>query len=39
MVFQLYLKGPYHNIRMRFGNTLVVLDWYGLFLHSGYFSI
>ena len=39
MVFQLDFKGPYHNIRTRLGNTLVVCDLYGLFLHSGHFSV
>ena len=33
------LKGPYHNIKMFLGNNLVLCDWYGLFLHSGCFSV
>ena len=32
-------EGPYHNIRMRLGNALVLYDLYGLFLHSGFFSV
>ena len=39
MVFQLDFKGPYHNIRMRLGNALVVCDLYGLYLHSGHFLV
>ena len=39
MVFQLDFEGPYHNIRMRLGNVLVVCDLYGLYLHSGHFSV
>ena len=39
MVFQLDFKGPYHNIRMRLRNVLAVCDLYGLFLHSGHFSV
>ena len=39
MVFQLHFKGPYHNIRIRLGNALVVRDLYGLFLHSSHFSV
>ena len=39
MVFQLDFKGLFHNIRMRLGNALVVCDLYGLFLHSGLFSV
>ena len=38
MVFQLDFKSPYHNIRMRPGNALVVCDLYGLYLYSGHFS-
>ena len=38
MVFELDFKGPYHNIRMRPGNALVC-DLYGLYLHSGHFSV
>ena len=39
MVLQLDFKGPYHNIRLRLESTLVVFDLYGLFLHSGNFSV
>ena len=39
MVFQLYFKGPYHKTKMRLGNTLVVSDFRGLFLHSSHFSV
>ena len=39
MAFQLDFKGPYYNIRIRPGNALVVCDLYGLFLHSGHFSV
>ena len=39
MVFMLNFKGPYHNIRMRLGNVLVVRDLYGLPLHSDHFSV
>ena len=39
MVFELDFKGPCYNIRMRFGNALVVCDLYGLCLHPGYFSV
>ena len=39
MVFQLGFTGPCHNIRMCLGNTLVVCELYGLFLHSGYFLV
>ena len=39
MLFQLDFKGPYHNVRMRFGNALVVCNLYGLFMHSGYFLV
>ena len=39
MVFQLDFKGPYHNIRMRLGNALVVCDLYALYLHSGHFLV
>ena len=38
MMFQLDFKGPYHNIRMRPGNALLLCDLYGLFLHSDHFS-
>ena len=38
MIFEVDFKGPYHSIRMRVGNALVVCDLYGLFLHSGHFS-
>ena len=37
MLFQLDFKGPYHNIRMRLQNLLVVCDLYGLFLDSDHF--
>ena len=36
MVFQLDFKGPYHNIRIYLGNTLVICDLYRLFLYSGH---
>ena len=39
MLFQLDSIGPYHNIRMRHGDVLVVCDLYDSFLHSGYFSV
>ena len=40
IVFQLDFKGPYHNIRMRVGDVLVVCDLYGLlFLHFGHFLV
>ena len=39
MVFKSDFKGPYYNIRMRLGNALVVCDLYGLYLHSGHFSV
>ena len=39
MVFQLDFKGPYHNIRMRLGNALIVCDLYEFFLHFGHFSV
>ena len=29
MVFQLDFKGPYHNITMCLGNTMVAYDWDG----------
>ena len=32
-------KGPYHSIRMRLGNALVVCDLYGLSMHSGHFLV
>ena len=35
----LNFKGPYHNIRMRLGNVLVVRDLYGLPSHSDHFSV
>ena len=39
MVYQLDFKVPYHNMRMRLGNALVVCDLYDLFLLSGNFSV
>ena len=39
MVFQLNLKGLYHNIRMRLGNALEAGDLYSIFLHSGHFPV
>ena len=39
MVFQLDFKGPYHNIRMPFGNALILRDLYDFFLHSGLVSV
>ena len=39
MVLKLDFKDPYYNIRMRLGNALVVCDLYGLYLHSGHFSV
>ena len=39
MVFKLDFKDPYYNIRMRLGNALIVCDLYGLYLHSGLFSV
>ena len=39
MVFQLNFKDPYHNIRMRLGNTLEVCDLYSIFLYFDFFSV
>ena len=39
MVFELEFKGPDYSIRMCLGNALVVRDLYGLYLHSGHFSV
>ena len=39
MVFQLDFKGSYQNIRMHTGSALVVCDLYGLYLHSGHFTV
>ena len=39
MVIQLDFKSPCHNIRMHFGNALIACDLYGLYLHSGHFSV
>ena len=38
MVFQLYFKDPFHNIRMCLQIASVVCDLYDLFLNSDYFS-
>ena len=38
MVFQLDFKGPYHSIRRRLENALVVCDLYGLCMYSDHYS-
>ena len=39
MVFQLDFKSPYHNIRMRLGNALLLFDLYSVFLHSDHLLV